>query len=237
MTRSRSLVLLLVVASTTSPSIARAEATDEVEVSVLAGMHVRREDVTPDIFTYGQVNAGALGVVELAYRHDFARWSLAGGLRVQYETYVLNGWLGPNDGPNQTFGPPRVRGTTVEIKSFDESAVAIGVPFRMQTAHADAFVWYVLLEPMVVAHSRLLVADYTHFAPDMPSTVDRGVSTRDDLPSFAVYGAVGAGGRVGPGRIVFEIGGRLDTEPTFTAMGQTSALGWSLVAGYRLGVR
>ncbi len=90
----RCVLPLLLVAWSMSPSTARADDTDEVEVTVLGGMHVRHEVVSPDSAGPSTINAGALGAVEIAYRHDFARWSMAGGLRVQYETYVLNGWLG-----------------------------------------------------------------------------------------------------------------------------------------------
>ncbi len=63
--------------------------------------------------------------------------------------------------------------TDTTITSFDEWAVSIGVPLRFQTAHADTFVWYALVEPMVVAHARQLVVDSTHFAAGARPTETR----------------------------------------------------------------
>jgi hypothetical protein len=208
--------------------------TDEVEMSAFAGMHVRRDSVAlPATFPpYAPLGAGAVGGVELGYRHDFAAWSLAGGLRVQYEAYELDAWLTPNDGPNQTFAPAPWSYTTATITSHSESIVAIGAPLRVEREVATSVALYVLVDPMIVAYTRRVVADYVGFRA--PS--EYGVVLRDDHQVFAVYGAAGVAVRVGPGRIFFELGGRGGADAHGTT-GVFNPSGWSLVAGYRLGLR
>jgi hypothetical protein len=240
MRRLRHLSVAVVAGSTwlCSASTARGDDTDEVEVSAFGGMHVRSDVAsqpgTNSPVIYGGIGAGALAGVELTYRHDLARWSFASGLRVQYETYSLGGWLDSYQ-PNQSVGAPApAKFTTATITTFEDTIVAAGVPLRVQTAHAEPVVGYVLLEPMIVVHTWRTVADYTYYSRDNQTSVERGVTNRDDPRYFAVYGALGLAARAGPGRLFLEVGVRVSAD----VQGAISpATGWSLVAGYRLGLR
>ena len=238
--RSRCIAVVLGFVSLCTAPSARADDTDEVEVSAFGGMHVRSDLVSQPATNYpsfvGGIGAGPLGGVELAYRHDFSRWSLASGLRVQYETYALNGWLDAYEA-NGALGQPRVPGfTSARITTFSDSMVAIGIPFRVQMAHAQPTVGYVVLEPMIVVHSRQTVADYSHDTPDGTTSIQSGVTTRDDHQYFAAYGAVGVAVRAGPGRFFVELGARVASD-AHGRTGFASPAGWSLIAGYRLGLR
>ena len=67
-------------------------------------------------------------------------------------------------------------------------------------------------------------------------SIGLGVTTRDDHQYFAAYGAVGVAVRVGPGRFFVELGARVASD-AHGRTGFASPAGWSLIAGYRLGLR
>ena len=243
MRRLRSLSVAVAVVGSTwvcRASTTRASDTDEVEVSAFGGMHVRSDVAsqpgTNNPAIYGGIGAGALGGVELAYRHDLARWSLASGLRVQYESYSLNGWLDSYEPNGAFYGPASPKFTTATITTFRDTMVVIGVPLRVQMAHAAPVVGYVVFEPMIVLHAWRTVGDYTYYARDNQTSVERGVAYGDDHSYFAVYGALGVAARAGPGRLFLEVGARVGAE-VHDGNRYSAPTGWSLLAGYRLGLR
>jgi hypothetical protein len=219
-------------------SSAHAAETDAIEMTAFGGLHVREEYVrTPFFDCKGQpythsIGAGAVGGAELAYRHDFASWSFATGLRAQYESYALDGLFAP-PGPNQTYAPcTGMKYVGGDMTSFRETMASVGVPLRAQLRLAPGGIAYLVAEPMVIAHARVLYGHTTYDGQPLRT----GVIASDDRQYVSVYGALGVGVPVGPGFVVFEIGGRGSVQ-THIRDDKSTASGWSLILGYRVGLR
>jgi hypothetical protein len=210
-------------------SAARADtSTDEIEVTAFGGAIWRQAVISPpaplDSRWAAAIGVGALGGVEVAYRHDFATWSFASGLRLQHESYERDGWL--SNGPNAAHGGSN--GDYIQnVESFRETMTAIGIPLRAQVNISTAVVGYFVAEPMIVAHVRSVLVE-TSRATHLELGGDRQL--------FAVYAAGGLGVRAGPGSLVVEIGGREGVQTHFGDQ-PSSPSGWSLMGGYRVGVR